>query len=131
MKPIKVYIYFSHSAKVDIKTHTKHCFLFPQLFKTASQVKPSRLSLFKHKVLPHLSQEKGFGLNDLENNTLSPQMRLKKIMKMPLSVFLLSFCLRLNSKVEACKWEEERDLTPPTKISLLSKGNSEQSTLIY
>lgn len=114
-----------------MKTHTKFHFFFPQLFKTASQVKTSRLRLFGTKVPSQLSQEKGFWLNDLENNALSPQMRFKKNMKMPLSVVLFFFCLSINTKLEACKWEEGRDLTPPTKISFLSKGNFEQSTLIY
>lgn len=49
---------------------------------------------------------------------------------MPLSVFLLSFCLRINTKLEACMCEERRNLMTPTKISLLSIGNFEQPTLI-
>lgn len=49
---------------------------------------------------------------------------------MPPPIFFLSFCLRINTKPEDSQWEEGRDLTP-TKISLLSKGNFEQSTLIY
>lgn len=74
--------------------------------KTVSQVKTSRLRLLEHKVPAHLSQEKGLWLNHLENNTLTPQMRLK-IIKMPLPIFLLSFFLRINTKLEAWKQETE------------------------
>lgn len=46
-KPIKLHIYYSHSSEVDTKTHTKYHFFFPPLFKTASEVKPGRLRLFR------------------------------------------------------------------------------------